>query len=103
MTERTTIVHPGQCLEDIALQEYGSIDAVGIIVFGNEDVFVDGFSTDLDPGTTLRLPGEPLDKAMHDTMRRLQVVPATVTEEAVPLPDEDFNDDFNDDFNSALD
>lgn len=100
MADRTTILQPGQCLEDIALQEYGSIDAVGIIVFANEDVFTDGFSTDLEPGTTLRLPGEPIDKAMYDTMRRLQVVPATVSMEADMAVDDDFNDSFNDSFNS---
>lgn len=100
MAERTVIVEPGQCLEDIALQEYGSIDGAGIIVFANEDVFVDGFSTDLPPGTELVLPGGPLDKAMYDTMRALRVVPATMSEEYLDETIGDFNDDFNDDFNN---
>lgn len=99
MPDRTIIVQPGQCLEDIALQEYGSIDAVGTIVFGNEEVFTDGFSTDLQPGTELVLPGEPLDKPMYDTMRALGIVPATAwgSDDTPPLGD--FSDDFNNDFN----
>lgn len=92
-------MQPGQCLEDIALQEYGSIDAAATIVFGNEDVFMDGFSTDLQPGTELVLPGEPLDKPMYATMRALQVVPATVSDEDGEVLG-DFNDDFNNDFNN---
>lgn len=35
---RTVIVEPGQCLEDIALQEYGSIDAVMELVADNSIV-----------------------------------------------------------------
>lgn len=101
MPDRTVIAQPGQCLEDIALQEYGSIDAAGIIVFANEDVFTDGFSTDLEPGVELRLPGEPLDKAMYDTMRALRVVPATVVEGDIEDATGDFNDSFNDSFNTA--
>lgn len=101
MPDRTIILQPGQCLEDIALQEYGSIDASGIIVFANEDMFTDGFSTDLEPGVELRLPGMPLDRAMFDTMRALQVVPATVTDAEQEEATGDFNDSFNDSFNNA--
>lgn len=100
MPDRTIIVQPGQCLEDIALQEYGSVEATGIIVFANEDVCVDGFSSNLPAGAELVITGEPLDKAMYDTMRALQVVPATVIRlEDTPVLG-DFNDDFNDDFNN---
>lgn len=101
MADRTIITQPGQCLEDIALQEYGSIDGAPLIVFANEDVFVDGFSTDLQPGTELVITGEPIDLPMYNTMRALQVVPATVSAEQVPQAVVgDFNDDFNSDFNN---
>lgn len=99
MAERTIILQPGQCVEDIALQEYGTIDAVGCIVFGNEDVFADGFSTDLEAGTELRIPDGPTDQPMLNTMRALGIVPATNTVVAgVPGVDiGDYNIDHNDD------
>lgn len=101
MAERTVTLQPGQCLEDIALQEYGSIDGVTALVFGNEDIFTDGFSTELDPGTVLKVEGAPIDQAVYNTMRQLQVVPATVGAEGAPTEEHgDFNDDFNDDFNN---
>ncbi len=97
--DRRIITQPGQCLEDIALQEYGSIDGAPLVVFANEDVFVNGFSTDLQPGTKLVIAGEPIDKPMYDTMRKLGVVPSTVSDgdgEALG----DFSSDFNNDFNN---
>ncbi|MBS1940889.1 MAG: hypothetical protein JST38_08435, partial [Bacteroidetes bacterium] len=93
MPDRTIIVQPGQCLEDIALQEYGSIDGAPLVVFANEDVFVDGFSTDLQPGTKLVITGEPIDRPMYDTMRKLGVVPATASDEEGEMLG-DFNNDF---------
>lgn len=101
MADRTIITQPGQCLEDIALQEYGHIDGVSAIVFGNEDVFTDGFSTDLQPGTELVITGEPIDLPMYNTMRKLGVIPSTVSADQVPEEVVgDFNNDFNDDFNN---
>lgn len=98
MPDRTIITQPGQCLEDIALQEYGSIDGAPLVVFANEDVFVDGFSTDLQPGTELVITGEPINLPMYNTMRKLGVIPATHSVIA-PIGPGDFSDDFNDDFN----
>lgn len=101
MAERSIIVQPGQCLEDIALQEYGAIEAVDRIVWGNPDVFGDGFSTVLQPGTELALPGDVVDRAMYDTMRKLRIIPATLlSNDDAMLPPGDFNEDFSDDFNN---
>lgn len=83
MADRTIITQPGQCLEDIALQEYGSIDGVTELVRSNRAVFTAGYSTTLMPGTTLQVVGAPLDLPMYTTMHRLGVVPAT---DAGPLP-----------------
>lgn len=99
MAERTITVQPGQCLEDLALQEYGSIDGVSLIVFGNEDVFTDGFCTDLQPGTELVISGEPINLPMYNAMRKLGVIPSTNADEAEELTGGDFNNDFNNDFN----
>jgi hypothetical protein len=99
MAERTVIVGPSQCLEDIALQEYGSIDGVTALVANNRDVFTDGYSTDLDPGTVLKVVGDPIDVAMYNTMRQLGVTPATdAAEMAEPEELGSFNDSFNDSF-----
>lgn len=96
---RTVIVEPGQCLEDIALQEYGSIDGVREVVLDNPLVFVDGFSTRLVPGSRLSIRDTPIDPPMFNAMRQLRVQPATLGELGPdPLgPDGDYNEDFNDD------
>lgn len=93
----TVIVQPGQCLEDIALQEYGSIDGVREVVMDNEAVFVDGFSTRLLPGTKLQVRDTPIDRVMYTTMRKLRIVPATFGDNGPdPLGDQgDYNGDFN--------
>lgn len=99
MAERTIIVQPGQCLEDIALQEFGNINGVTSVVRGNEDVFTDGYATDLAAGTELRMMGDPIDAPMRTTMRKLGVIPSTNSAEVVE-PEElgSFNDSFNDSF-----
>lgn len=97
---RSIIVQPGQSLEDIALQEYGTIDGVREVVMDNEGVFVDGFSTRLQPGTQLTVREEPIDRVMHTRMRKLSVVPATLGDMGPdPLgPDGDYADpDHNND------
>ena len=94
---RTIIVEPGQCLEDIALQQYGSIDGVREVVMDNEAVFFDGFSTRLQPGTRLTIRDTPLDLVTYNICRKLGVVPATLGDPGPdPLgPGGDYNDDFN--------
>lgn len=94
---RTIIVEPGQCLEDIALQEYGSIDGVREVVMDNELVFIDGFNTRLLPGTKLQVRDTPIDPPMFNTMRKIGVVPSTYGELGPdPLG---LNGDYNGDFN----
>lgn len=98
MADRTIIVQPGQCIEDIALQEYGSIDGVTRLFLDNESVFMNGYSTDLAPGTELVITAEPIDKDMYDKMQRLQVIPATNSEESATPPGVgDYNNDHNND------
>lgn len=99
MAERTIIVQPGQCVEDLAIQEYGTMDGVSLIVFGNEGVFVDGFCTDLQPGTELVITGEPINLPMYNTMRKLGVIPSTNAGAEHEQSGGDFNNDFPNDFN----
>lgn len=97
---RSIIVQPGQCIEDIALQEYGSINAVAWVLGDNQEVFVNGYSTDLQPGTELVLRDESFDAPVHTAVRRAGIVPATNADTDGPNigPDGDFNNDFNGDF-----
>ena len=96
---RTIIVEPGQCLEDVAIQEYGHVDGVREVVMDNPAVFVDGFSTRLKPGTQLVIRDEPVDRVMHGLVRKLAIVPATMGDLGPdPLgPDGDYNGDYNND------
>lgn len=99
MAERKVIVEPGQCLEDIALQEYASQDGVRNLLFDNPDILVNGFCTDLVGGMELRILSEPLDKPVYDAMRKLRVIPATNdTGDSPPVGLlGDYNDDHNND------
>ena len=100
MAERTVIVQPGQVLEDIALQEYGSVDGVELLVKANRAALSEGFSALLEPGMELVVPGEPIDLPMYTTLRALAIIPAAgdLGEEVEPLgPGGDHNDDHNDD------
>lgn len=91
-------MEPGQCLEDIALQVYGSVDGAAWLVFDNPSHFPNGFSTDLAAGTELTLRDDIIDRAVYETARRLGVVPANVNAEpATTGPGGDYNDDYNDD------
>jgi hypothetical protein len=96
---RTIIVEPGQCMEDIALQQYGTVDGVRELFFDNENVFIDGFCTRLAAGTELVIRDEPLDRPVYLTAKKLGIVPATLGDEGPsPLgPDGDYNGDFNND------
>jgi hypothetical protein len=98
--DRFITVEPGQCLEDIALQEYGSIDGVTMLVRDNMDVFVDGYSTDLTPGIVLRITEGALDAPMFNTLSKLGIRPSTNSIDTfVPPTGGDFNNDYNDDHN----
>lgn len=98
---RQVIVEPNQCIEDIALQCYGDIDGVRHLVEDNIALFPEGFSTVLEPGTVLVVRDEPINKPMHDTARKLRVVPVTFYTPDLPTPSTagDYNDDFNNDHN----
>lgn len=99
---RKVIVQPGQCIEDIALQEYGSINAVRWVLEDNLVAFPNGYSTDLASGTELVLRDESFDAPVHAAVRRAGIVPATNAEDDGPTLGlgGDFNGDFNDDFDN---
>lgn len=93
---RTVIVQPGQCLEDIALQEYGSVDGVPWLVWDNEQHCPDGLSTDIEAGVELVLRDDIIDRVVYDTARRLGVVPASINPApATTGPGGDYSLDYN--------
>ncbi len=98
---RTVTVQPGQCLEDIALQEYGSLNGVRELLLDNEALLADGFSTDLEAGMALLVRDTPSSPEVYMAMRKLGVVPATSIDDDGPTlgPGGDHNNDFNDDHN----
>ena len=75
--DREIIAEPGQGLEDIALQEYGHVDAVAWVVFDNEDVLTEGFSTDLEPGTLLKLRDDYWNRPVYLARQKARIIPAT--------------------------
>ncbi len=100
MADRTTIVQPGQTLEDIALQEYGRVDGVELIVAANRAILIEGFSALLEPGSVLSIPGEPLDLPVYTALKALGIIPSSgdLGEEVEPLgPGGDHNNDHNND------
>jgi len=73
-------------MEDIALQQYGSVDGVTLLFVDNETVFTDGYCTELAAGTVLSIRDTAVNKPVYETARRLGVVPATDTSDDIIAP-----------------
>ncbi|MBL8002400.1 MAG: hypothetical protein JNL05_10600 [Flavobacteriales bacterium] len=92
-------VQPGQTLENVALQHYGSVDAVVDLVWDNRALLTDGFSSDLEGGMKLSIREVPYDPAVVSGVALAQVVPTSGTVILpVPMPNGgDYNADYNPD------
>lgn len=93
------IVQPGQTLENLALQYYGSVDAVVDLVWDNRAILVNGFNSDLAGGEQLSIRDTPYDAVMRAAIIKEQVVPAsgrTIPPTVVP-DGGDYNNDHNND------
>ena len=79
VTYDTIIVQQGQCLLDIALQEYGSAEGVVMLMRDN------GLELDADiaPGTSLVIRNTPINKAVKEYFASKRIKVAS----AVPLID----------------
>lgn len=73
----TVTVKNGQTLADIAIQEYGSLEAVTLLASANNV----SPSATLQTGTELYVPEQVFDKEMQDYCKNNNVSPATETDE----------------------
>lgn len=71
------IVKDGQTLPDIAIQEYGSLEAVEALAFHNNISMTDIPA----PGKVLRLPDVSYNRVMADFCKAHEVSPATAREQ----------------------
>lgn len=92
-------VQPGQTLENIALQYYGSVDAVVDLVWDNRAQLVDGVSSELVGGMQLSIRDAAYDSDRLAGIVKLQVVPASGKMILpTPMPDGgDYDPDYNPD------
>lgn len=90
-------VQHGQSIWDIALQEYGSVEAVFTLISDNPDVLTD-LDVDLMPGQKLLIKGEPVNRDVVNFYTAEGVKPSGASTQGVDLQG-DFNDDYNDDYN----
>lgn len=88
-------VGQGQTIYDIAIQEYGSIDGVDLLLKDNPSL---DMATMLAPGSILHIKSEPIDKAIVDHYKINDIRPAGRLSSEKRIGG-DFNNDFNADFN----
>jgi len=69
------IVKQGQCLDDIALQEYGDCGAVSLLLEDNGNL--QGFGTVLSGGQILLLKQTPINQDVVDYYKRKNIIPCT--------------------------
>jgi hypothetical protein len=84
----------GQTLWDIAVQEYGSLDGVMLLVEDNIEQLNMGFDTDVVPGMLLKIRSKPADK---ETKQVIEEQKKILNTGSVPFLGE-YSDDFNEDF-----
>ena len=87
------VVRDGQTLADVAIQEYGALEAVVQLAFDNSISVSDVPQT----GTALRLHEKTYSRVMRDYCRTRGVQPATLRGNSTTR-ERIFNDIFNDTF-----
>lgn len=60
MHGKTTYIKSGQSIYDLAIQLYGNTEDVFKLIADNPDVFTQGLSTQLDPGTQIVVKQESI-------------------------------------------
>lgn len=78
---RKIIVGHNQSIWDIAVQEYGSYDAVKQLIIDNASVL--NFTDSIEPGTQLMISAEPTNKQIVDFLSKKSIKPATAIEQPI--------------------
>lgn len=73
--DKVIIVEGGQTIYDIALQEYGSKDAVFDVLIDNPEL--DGFDTILQAGQLIKINQKPINPGLVEYFKELNIKPAT--------------------------
>lgn len=94
MIKRTTVMR-GQTLLDMAIQEYGGIDGVFLLLGDNPQV--SGLSAALAAGQQLKVVSAPVDRDVATYYQDNDLHP--VSGPVIGASDGDWNEDWNDDFN----
>lgn len=68
------ITMPDQSVFDIAIQEYGSIEGVFNLLRANPEL---EFDSNIQPGTVLKIEGEPVKQTIVDFYRNNKIQLAT--------------------------
>lgn len=94
---KIVVVQHGQSIWDIALQEYGSVEAVFKLQEENSE-FIPNLDVDLKAGQKLLITTPVNNSAVANFFATDQLKPCGARTEGVELTG-DFNGDFNNDFN----
>lgn len=101
MRNLTYIVIDGQTIYDIAIQFYGSIDGVFLLLQDNPTL--NGLDTILTAGQKLKIKSDAIDADAVEYFKKNNIVPCSEVEDILDFeitPDGgDHNNDFNNDFN----
>lgn len=98
MSNLTVTTLDRQSLLDIALQQYGSIEAAFLLLLQNSDKLT-GLTTMPRPGTVLKCNGNPLRPSIINLYAETDHKPVSLLSYR-DLSGGDFNNDFNSDFNN---
>jgi hypothetical protein len=99
MSNNTVTVLERQSIFDIALQQYGSIEASISLLSQNSDQ-LNSITTMPLPGTVLKCNGNPLSTSIIKLYNETEQKPVSLISYAELAVNGDFNNDFNTDFNN---
>jgi hypothetical protein len=94
---KTIIVGDGQTIFDIAIQEYGGIEGILLLMSDNGDK-IPSITSELKAGLKLKIKSLPVNASVVASFAQGKIKPATKLSPEM-YGGGDFNDDFNDDLN----
>jgi len=88
-------VQNNQSIWDLALQHYGSMDAVAVLLADNPWM---NFNDNIAAGSKVKISGVVMDLNVTEFLKKKGLVPATAVYDPAVNTVSDFNNDFNNDF-----